>query len=55
MSVAKTITLSLARVVQIIHNHSVAHCDIKPENILVAADFNLKVCDFGFARFVPTP
>lgn len=33
-----------------IHNVGYVHCDIKPENILVAADGRLKIADFGSAR-----
>lgn len=29
-----------------------AHLDIKLENILIGNDFNLKLCDFGFAQEV---
>ena len=29
----------------------VLHRDIKPENILVDKEFNVKLCDFGLARY----
>jgi len=36
-----------------LHNHGVIYRDMKPENILLAADGYLCVIDLGFAKFVP--
>ena len=33
-----------------IHSLNVAHCDIKPENILLDASFHAKICDFGTSK-----
>lgn len=33
-----------------LHKHRIAYRDMKPENLLVAADGHLKITDFGFAK-----
>lgn len=33
-----------------LHNLKIAYRDLKPENLLVAADGHLKITDFGFAK-----
>ena len=39
-----------------IHSADVLHRDLKPGNLLVNADCELKICDFGLARgFTPGP
>jgi serine/threonine protein kinase len=41
---------------QYIHSANVIHRDLKPGNILVNADCELKICDLGLARgFKPDP
>jgi len=38
-----------------IHQYNVIHRDLKPENLLVSKGGVLKICDFGFARFLAGP
>jgi len=35
-----------------LHTHSICHRDIKPENVLLDENDNVKIADFGFARFM---
>ncbi|KAI3698778.1 hypothetical protein L2E82_42599 [Cichorium intybus] len=49
------IALGIARGLVYLHEKCrdcIIHCDIKPENILLDADFSPKVADFGLAKLV---
>jgi len=46
----KTFLYQMLRALKYIHSANVIHRDIKPQNLLVNLDCNLKVCDFGLAR-----
>lgn len=49
MALAKTLLQSLAY----IHEHQVAHCDIKPENLLIDIYGRIKYADFGLSNLFP--
>lgn len=47
---ALTIAIQVCTAVGAAHRAGLIHCDVKPQNILVAPDGRLKVTDFGIAR-----
>ena len=48
--ISAKIFVNILKSVKILHENSIIHGDIKPENILVGNDFGLKLIDFGFAQ-----
>merc|ERR1711916_357614 len=42
----------VASALALVHSKGLMHRDIKSENLLVAENWDVKLCDFGFARSV---
>jgi Protein kinase domain len=47
---AQQVVSALVEALVYCHAHAVIHRDVKPENVLLMADHNIKLCDFGFAK-----
>ena len=50
--IIKTLIYQLCKAVSYLHNEKIIHRDIKPENLLINKNYDLKLCDFGFARYI---
>ena len=48
----RSLVYQMCKAVAYLHKNNVIHRDVKPENLLIDENLNLKLCDFGFARKV---
>ncbi|XP_067399971.1 serine/threonine-protein kinase D3-like [Emydura macquarii macquarii] len=52
---AKFLIAQILSALRHLHTQNIVHCDLKPENVLLASDESypqVKLCDFGFARII---
>jgi serine/threonine protein kinase len=49
----KLILYNLLCALKYLHSANVIHRDIKPANILINADCQVKICDYGISRTFP--
>ena len=47
--IARYIFRQLVEALDYLHKSGIVHRDLKPQNILFDDNFNIKICDFGFA------
>ena len=48
----RSFVFQMCKAVHYLHKKKMIHRDVKPENLLIDENMNLKLCDFGFARKV---
>ena len=48
--ISSKIFSKIVKALQYIHENNIAHCDIKPENILLDKNYSPKLSDFGFSQ-----
>ncbi len=51
-NIIKKLVFQMCKAIKYLNDMNIIHRDIKPENMLIDSYYNLKLCDFGFAKVV---
>ena len=46
----RSFVYQMCKAISYLHKNNIIHRDVKPENLLIDENYQLKLCDFGFAR-----
>ena len=49
-NISAKLFVKLVNAIKYLHENNIAHCDIKPENVLIGKNFIPKINDFGFSQ-----
>ena len=49
------IFIQCVQAIEYMHSQGIIHRDLKPENVLIAENFDVKLCDFGWAIAMDVP
>ena len=51
MALTKRFSIQILEALDYMHQFSIVHCDLKPENVLIAKDGHVKLADFGLSVY----
>ena len=49
--ISKIIFSQIINAIEYCHLNNISHCDIKPENLLLNDNFEIKLIDFGYSKY----
>ena len=46
------VILKILKAIKIIHSKNIIHCDLKPENIIITTNYDVKIIDFEISKLI---